>query len=244
MQKAVASVAQEAGALLRARGEELLGRVDRAEELYRRACEKRPDDFLVFLQAAEFFRRSDRPAEAEPFLRTVLSPALNAPPELVSRARRLLAIDLAWTAADCRAEAVPLLDANRAGRQHTVSDTLARAAILGAEAKQRPAALRLFDEVLKKHPATSEDLFLLARLLEADGQHSRAREVLLQLQDAEPDCPQYVAAHVRCLIASGDLDDAAVYLGKLELREPRSRRVRELHAALLKARAAVADSQH
>jgi tetratricopeptide (TPR) repeat protein len=73
-----------------ARCHEALGQLDQAERLFQQQQADRPDDWLATRGLAEFYLRSGRPAQAEPWLRRLLDPASDVPAEVAARARRQL----------------------------------------------------------------------------------------------------------------------------------------------------------
>src|SRR5262249_53513011 len=187
-----------------ARCQEALGQTGQADEHYRAALKARPDDFLVLQQAAAFYLRAGNFAGAEPCLRKLCDPDVEAPPERAAWARRRLAVGLAAGGEERFREALALVAAS-AGE--TVGDRRARAQVLAARAEHHGEALRLLEATLPQVPLAPPDRLVLARLYESAGDVPRAREQMLALL-AEALDPQYLAHYVRCLRRWGDEEEA------------------------------------
>jgi tetratricopeptide (TPR) repeat protein len=216
-----------------ARCYEALGDLCRAETQYRDALKVRPDDRVLLRAAAEFFRRTDQPHQAEPFLRRLLDPATQAPADARVRARRQLAILLAGSGkeADYR-EALALIQRNVETGGASADGERARAVVLASRPGQQLAAVRLFEASFKDLPISEEDQFLLAQLAGAAGLCQRAQELMLDVLANSPDNPQYLSFHICSLLGRGDLAGARLYLDKLERIEPRSTRTLRIKALL------------
>ncbi len=213
-------------ALTLARAHEALHELADAEAEYKAALAEQRNDFIALSQAADFYLRQDRPDEAEPLLRQLLSPAVAAPAEHTVRARRQLAVVLAHRN---RTEALDLLDSAGAG------DERVRLYVLGQDPAALPQAVKRFDESLQHRPATPAERLLIAELCLAANKPAQARTVLQPLATQLDPSPQYVARYADVLIRTGDLDAAATYLAQLERWEPQSPRTRTLAAALRQA---------
>jgi tetratricopeptide (TPR) repeat protein len=220
-----------------ARCQEALGRLDQAEKLFKEHTEARPDDLLALRGLAEFYLRTARPAQAEPILRHLIDSATAAPAEIAIRARRQLAVALATAARpDGFPEALALLDRNGQIHGRTVEDDRARAAVLATRPDRRREALRLLVDSRDRKELAPDEQLLLVKLLEAEGDSARARDLLLDLLAAEGRNPDYLAYHVRRLLEGREVEEAQKYLSRLEGIEPASARTGELREALEKAR--------
>ncbi len=221
-----------------------LGQKQKAEEQYDAAVKARPDDVTVVQSAANFHLRAGARAKAEPLLRRLLDPALKAPAEAAASARRNLARVLAGGGYRQFLEAMALLDQNGKGPDAAAEDQRARAAVLATRGERRREAIRLFEGLLSRQAARSEDRLTLARLYEAERDGANARQQLLALVSAGDDNPVYLAYYVSHLLRRNQDGEAAAWLRRLEQREPKSWRTLELKARLLRARgegAALAD---
>ncbi|MCC6417051.1 MAG: tetratricopeptide repeat protein [Gemmataceae bacterium] len=219
-----------------ARAHEAVGELDQAGELYRQALQARPRDFVALRAAADFHLRQDEFRKAEPYLRRLCAAATGTPPQDGQAARRLLAIGLATTAAG-GAEALTLLDENARQRSKNSADDVARAYVRAVQPAQRSEARRLLEGIENHHALPPEDQFLVVRAWEAVGDDGRARNLMLGLLGAVGDDPRYLTHHIGTLIRAGDLEDAALYLGRLERVAAGTARTRTLRQALRQARA-------
>jgi predicted Zn-dependent protease len=211
-----------------ARSHEALHQLTQAEAEYDRALAARPDDFVVLAWAADFFVRQDRPERAEPLLRRLISPAVAAPAEHTTRARRQLAVLIA---SHSGAEALSLVHGD------SVADERARWFVRGQDAAQLPGVLTQFEESLKRQPPSAVERLLVAELYLAAGKAAQARTALQPLMTQSAPVPQHVARYVRVLIRGGDLKEAATQLAQLERWEPQTARTQALRDELAKARA-------
>lgn len=208
-----------------ARCHEVLGQFDQAEKYYRQAQAARPSDLALLSATADFFRRSDQPAKAIPFLRKLLDSNL-APFALQAPARQQLALILAGTGqTDGIVEALELLATG-----NYPDDECTRFLVLGFDVQKRDQAIMSFEELRKRFPISAEELFCFARVQLAAGNPDRARDLLFDLVAGNPDNPQYLAHYTRSLLQGGKLSEAAIYLERLQKREPFSPRTQELKA--------------
>jgi tetratricopeptide (TPR) repeat protein len=215
----------------RARCFEAMGLTAPADALYERALgEPTGVDFVFLVHAADFYRHNDEPEKARPFLERLLLIDDAVPPQVVSAARRQLALILA--AQQDYSGASALLGANATTRPNDAADQRAHAVVMAAQTGQRRPTIRVFEETAKHQPLTLEEQLILAGLLDADGDEARARDLIVALLTAEPDNPQFLAAYIRLLTRGDEKDEARVQLDKLLRLEPDSRRTRELAEVL------------
>jgi predicted Zn-dependent protease len=207
---------------------EVLGLMDRAEELYRQALSDGRGDFVFLAAAADFHCRADQFAQAEPYLDALLKAEGLVPAKYVVRSRRQLALALAGRSAGDHAKALALIDENLQARPHQAADLRARAFILAGNSSQRRQAIRVFEETAKRQPLAADEQLLLAQLFEADGDQPRAREQIVALLTAQPENPQFLSFYLRHLVKSEEMDLARDQLQKLRRLEPESRRTRGL----------------
>jgi tetratricopeptide (TPR) repeat protein len=191
-----------------------------ADEHYRRGLEASPDDVDLRVRFATFLHPFD-PAQAESELRDVLSRVpghVNARRSLATwlhsrddealqvEARELLQTsDGSWhqQAADRRLEAVLLV---RRGKP----DDLQSAEMLLEQ---------LVDDVSQASPS---DRLLLGRVYERRGNLIAAEEQLKTLAHSTPETAQHIAVYVDFLLRRRRLEDARVYLERLERQAPMS----------------------
>jgi tetratricopeptide (TPR) repeat protein len=219
-------------ALPLARCYEAEGRFDRAAEYYRGALERRPSDATTLRRAAAFELRRDRPAAAEPLLRRLLAPGVEAAPDDAAWARRRLAMVLAADGDDRKfAEAKELVADERddaAGRR-------VRAFVEASRPDGRRAALRTLEESAKEAPPDAEESLRLARLYDEAGDWPAAQSRLHELVTADKLNPEYLAVYVAALLRHGERDAARPWVERLDGLEPGSARVKEFRAALAAA---------
>lgn len=217
-----------------ARALEVLGRLDQAESLFVKCASDRPHDFIALEQAASFYRRQDRPDQAEAHLRRLLEPVCAAPGEVAVWARRHLAVLLAGrdTVKD-RQQALELLEVNSQQVKNDASDARAQAFIRASSKEQVRTAIQVFERA--PGPLSPVEQTWLIQLHEKAGDYDNARDWALNLLARDPDNPQYLARYVRILLHQGQVQEAQRILNRLERIEPNSSRMRELKDAVAKA---------
>ncbi len=227
-QEALAKVAPRVKLFTDARCCDVMGLVDRAEALYNQALAQNPDDFSLLTHGADFFRHSDQPEKAEPFLRALLKLTGTAPADYLARARRNLAAILASKKGENSLSALALIDENVRLRPNQPVDERARAFVLATDMSAQRRAIELFESTAKRQPLSADEQFQLAQLYEAVGDSSRAQEQVGTLLTIQPDNPQWLAFQIRLLLQQADINQARTRLRKLERLEPDSARTRKL----------------
>jgi predicted Zn-dependent protease len=219
-----------------AQGQEALGRLDLAETYYQKQMQAHPGDSAALRKAADFYLRIGRHDQAGPLLRRLLELALGTSPAQAALVRRQLAVCLTKSGKPADfAEALALLDQNAKAAGTLPEDEEARAAVLASRPECRRQALRLLERLRSRQYLSAKGQYLLVQLCEAAGQPARARDLMLDLLTRAGDQPEYLAHHVRTLLAGGELIEARTYLGRLERLEPHSPRTRQLAQALAEA---------
>jgi tetratricopeptide (TPR) repeat protein len=230
--RAAAALPAEQAALFLARAYEVVGRADRADELFRKALAARPDDPTTVRAAVDYFLSRDQFAVAEPLLRAAID-GPDSPPEQRAWARRTLALALSRPAQEARfQQALELIEANIQADPASPDEKRALAYILAARADRRREAIEAFERV--GAALTPDDRLLLARLYEAVGDWPTARQRLFGLVADRGNDPQYVAAAIRSLLRHNELDEAEALIRRLEALEPGSLRVLALQGDLFK----------
>lgn len=221
--EAQAALPERHGPLTLAQCYELLGQLSQATTHYVAAAELRSDDFLVLQHVAGFHLRTGAVAAAQPYLRKLCTPAVQAPLDHAAWARRQLAVGLADSAGEAGfQEALTLLDRNVALVGETLDDLRARARVLAARPDRQAEALRIMTATLPRAPLTASDRLLLAQLHEAAGDVPRARTEMLALLTGERHNPRYVVAYVRCLRRWGEDDEARAWTARLKELDPQA----------------------
>jgi len=210
-----------------ATGEEILGNIDKAEQLYRKALKDRPTDGEVLRPAAQFFGRLDRRWEAEQLLRRLLDPAGFVPDDALPGVRRRLAVVLAFAGDEGKyREALALLDQNGKEGEESIADRRARALVLATRPDQRPAALRTVELTGRELPLSADENYRLALLYEEEKNGSVARQLMLDALAQDRNNPVYLAHHIRNLLDAGHGTEAQPWIDRLARIEPESARVK------------------
>ncbi len=215
-----------------AQGYALLGDADRARTLFLEAVERNPHRAAVLLQAAHFFFRTD-PQRSEQYLRHVveLEPGGGAAERMLAtllalRAHAESELDEVWT----------LLDRSGGGAPEIADQRLKAILLLrrGGVSFRDRARQVLESLVSSANGAATIDRLLLARLYEAQGQWSKAREQLELLVQRDQPEPAHLAAFADHLLRSArkqpaTLKKAAELIDRLAALEPENTHFRTLN---------------
>jgi tetratricopeptide (TPR) repeat protein len=202
---------------------ELVNQPEKAREQYESLLARRPADPVVLQVAADFYARRGPGAKAEACLRKLLDPGVKASDAVRSAARRELALGAAAAGSYAKfREALALLD--QAGPSASREDELARAQVLAARPERRREARALLEKLTKESPLPPDGQFLLARLVQADGEAARADEMVLSLLGTNGQNPTLIAWHVQSLLRRGQAGAAQPWLEALRAVEPDSLR--------------------
>ncbi|HYV36734.1 MAG TPA: tetratricopeptide repeat protein [Gemmataceae bacterium] len=213
---------------------EAAGRHAEAEELYQKALAT-GGDFETVRQAAEFYLRIDQQDKAEPLLRQLTQGSTLAPVDVVTWARRQLALVLArLNRPGAAQQALALLDLN-ASRGLSVEDERVRCFVLAFGLGKQAEAARLFEQTLSKRQMTPDEQFMLAQIYDANQDDAKAQRMMRILLAMHRDQPLYIAYQVRSSLLRDEMQAAKTYLGTLEQLEPGSPRTLQLRAAYQKA---------
>ena len=232
----------ETAALALARANAVLGRTDRARELYRKAQADRPADLRGRRGAATFYLGANAPAEAEPLLERIID--LGGAATDVAWARRVLASVMAARGDHRRTlRALEILglsgDAGSPGSmgdRASPDDLRTKARILARQPTRtsRREAAGLLEGLIERRVARPDDLYLLAQLADADGDWPKARQRYLDVVNG-PAGAAYLAPYIRALLRHGQVDEAKLALVKLEAAAPKLPALVELKARVLRA---------
>ena len=214
--------------IIAARVLQALGQVAEADAAFQKALLARPNDFLIALAAADFYRQTEQLQRAEPLYMKILDPKLATPPEIAARARRGLALTLS---AD-PSKAAAVLAGNR-DRKELVDERLALY-LEGLDPARQTEALHAFEATLSRGPLSLDESFWLADLLNRAGKTDAAAARLERLTLDPAATPAMLATYARMLIREGKLDAARAVVAQLRNREPDSPRTRDLQAQLTK----------
>lgn len=237
LRQAKTKLAAAPASLTLANGYEALGKQEQAEASYRAVLVERPDDVAALTRIARFYLTAGRRAEAEPHLRQLLEPKLDASESERAFARRGLAVCLGGRGDyPSFQQALTLLEENAKKPIDAEEDRRARATVLATRPSRRREAIALLEELNTRQRLTPGDRFLLARLHEATKDWAKARSQMLSLLAEDGANASYLAYYADVLLRRGDRAEAEVWLQKLAKVQPRSFETIHLQARLLKAR--------
>jgi tetratricopeptide (TPR) repeat protein len=214
---------------------EVLDQLDNAERLYDKAIEESKRAPGVLLHVAEFFRRKGETAKAVTLFRELLDKNSKVTSEQMPLIRRLLAIALTQGGDHASfQEARRLIEKNLAS-WGSPADRRAEILILSMRSYGRKDAIRRLEGLEKQSSLTPEERFALARLLDRDGEWTKA-QVQYQLAVKEKGSqPAHLAGYAIRLIQQKQLERAEALLKDLRKREPESFRSCNLQAQLFAA---------
>lgn len=215
------------GDLVLAACHEALGEPERAAERLRTALKQTSVGIDAHVQAAAFYLRQQRPAEATPHLQRVGN--MDSNPAIASWARRELALIVAAGGSDAqRQQALGLLALNEKDKVDPVADQRARARILAAREATLAEAIRLLEASAGWQPLPAEERHLLAKLYRKTGDRAKARDLLARLAAGRGQQPRFVAEYIDMLLGEKELAEASRWLAILERLEPASPTVAKL----------------
>jgi tetratricopeptide (TPR) repeat protein len=223
---------------------EAVNELGRADQLFKAALDRHPNDLVVLRNVANFHLRTGDLASAEPYLRQILDPQSKATLDDQTWARRGLALRLASTG-DYQnfLEAKSLMDENTRGQGDTIGgspeDQRTKALILWRVPSYQREALRVLEAVVGRQPPTPEEQLILAKLYEAVRDWPKARQVYLLLASHE-EKPSYLAECTQALLRHDEVDEAQLFANKLASVAPDSQLTLEIQVRVKKARHEVA----
>ncbi|MCA9235146.1 MAG: tetratricopeptide repeat protein [Planctomycetales bacterium] len=190
---------------LMGQGFELLGESPQAQARYEQALQESPDNPLIRLRLARLLAGKDAKAALA---------VLRKSPAQTPESRRMMAGLLATLGGEENwREALQLLSSDSG------DDRRARAFLLASrgDADGRELARDLFEQLVgNESEARNEDRLVLARLYEYEDKDALARDQF-RIVASQPDArAAEVAAYVDFLIRQNDLDDAEIWLERLD----------------------------
>jgi tetratricopeptide (TPR) repeat protein len=227
-----------------AAGYEALGKTKDAEEQFIALLTAKPSDPAILAAMARFYLRTGSTAKAEAPLRKLIDPQLKAPETVAAWARRELAVVLAGTGSYAQfREAIALLDARPSKKSESLEDRQARCLILATQPAHRSEAIALLQGLPDQGTPNSPNVqYLLARLLEADGNWARARDLLSALATDHGKNPAFIASFARSLLSHKETEAAKPWVAKLIELAPRDLETLELRVRLLKEQGKAQDA--
>ena len=226
--------------LLGAQCYQVVGDPRRAHECYQAAVLRWPDDLAVRVAAIRFYEETDRKAEAEASLRSLLK----SDPEL-GWAIRKLATSLAGHTAEPAAWAEALALIGPSARPDDIpDDVLARATVYarGPEPRHRRQAVEILEGLLAGQPRLAAAHLLLAQLLLASGETARAQVHAAKAAREGDATAEAILLHAGILVRTGALEEAERQLERLAAVDPDSLPVAELRARILSGRGKAAEA--
>ena len=223
---------------------EAVGRLDRARQFYEAALAASPKDVALLRGVASFHLRTNQPEKAQPYLRRLMAHKDRAPEE-AAWAQLTLALVLGTggkLSPEQSRRALEMVE----GVKHadTVEKQRARAVLLAARGTRAESlqAIAILEGMAAKQPLRADDQFVLAQLHDAVGDWPKAHERLRGLLAAHGDNPLYLAHYAARLLRRKELDQAGVWLAKLDKVEPKSLRTLEIKALLLREQGKAAEA--
>jgi tetratricopeptide (TPR) repeat protein len=217
---------------------EVLGTLDEAEKMYRKAMAEQPRSARVHRTAADFFLRFGKVRDAEKLYRDMLDGKLGTIEGEPASIRRSLALALARSGDPQRgSEALKLVglgvdaDGNLQGTgqgngtaastEHRLTQARVLAA-LGSHALRGEAA-KQFESLHQKQALPIEDQYQLAYLLHLDGSDpanwSRARDILNGITTSQPFNARFLAFHANLRLLHKEVAEAEALITRLEQLE-------------------------
>lgn len=247
---------------------DMVGKTERARELYEAAFAARPQDVAVLRAMVIHYLRSNRPDDAKVHLHTILR-LKNCPASDVAWANRWLAMATAAGGGNQNSLAALSLLGVTSDETPVVpptaangDDVRAKIAILANQpgVRKRRQAIALLESLVQAQRITTDEQFVLAKLYDSVGEWRQTRGLMTDLLSAIADKHQnaanlaekaawqnryatYLAFYCGKLVGREELREALLWQAKLEQLEPHSARNWDIKARLLakqhKAAAAV-----
>jgi tetratricopeptide (TPR) repeat protein len=222
----------------------VLSRPEQAREQYRAAVSAAPEDVATLRGASEIALSVGNFEDAKDYLRKLVARQADAP-EVASQARRILGVLLAASGDRRQArESLAVMGLVEDGTPfrptsaEPIEDLRAKAQVLAIRGgrQNRRAALETLTTIMSREKPSLDDRFLLAQVLEMNGDWPKSRQQMqLLLADSE-NSPAFLAFYIRGLLRHDDARSAKPWLEKLAMVEPSS-----LQTAELKARLAISE---
>jgi tetratricopeptide (TPR) repeat protein len=202
---------------------EAMQKVDEAQKKYEAALAAAPDDPLTVHAVADFYCRAKKSKQAEEQLNRMIDRKVASPEIDVLWARRQLALITANRGGyqDFQ-KARELIDKNLAAPEVSLWDRRVSAVIDASDPFQahRKEALSTFESIVQDQSATPEDHFELARMYLEAGNWIQASVQLRNLVASQSNEPRYLIAYVDALLEHGEMNNAEIYLERLEKLSP------------------------
>lgn len=214
---------------------ELIGRFAEAEEYYRAAVDRAPDEIPVIRRLAEFYLKRGNVQAAEPVLSSLLDRLKDASDEDRMWCRQNLAValmirgkDSSGDASSVAKKALALVAENLKIQPNSESDLRARAIVLALspDRESRLDAAGILEKIVAAEKSvaaegTSESLFVLAQLYAGLDDLPRAAGHLRSLIAKDGDNPRYLTYYIQFLLSRNEVGEAALWLPNLQKNAPK-----------------------
>jgi len=202
---------------------EALGELDEATKQYHTILAKGAKDPIVLRNLAEFCIRVKKPAEAEDYLQRILGGQITAKPQDIAWARRAMAGILRQRGGYANLlKAVALVDQNLADGRGP--DDLREKAVLLAGFPQRAKRLEAIDaleQVLRSQPSEMAEVrFSLATLYLREKDWLQTNKHMRALLASHGKELRFLAAYVAMLMDRNEMQEAGLWLDRLEELAP------------------------
>jgi tetratricopeptide (TPR) repeat protein len=254
LEEAQKKLPRETHALALAACQEMLGRYDEAEVLYKAALQAKPGDPTGMRALATYYLRRGKVEKAEPILAKIIEQRALLPRE-AAWARRVL-LEVRALAGDHQQAQRAVADLNLldndlpsdASRAERAQNLRAKAVILAVQkdSRQRLEAIKMLEKIKQDGTLSPDDQILLAAVYDSVGKWSEARDVVLPLLAARKLAGPYLLQFARGFLIHGQVDEAKLCLDQLEQQEKDrttpSVASKALRARILKATGKVEDA--
>ena len=218
----------------------IIDRPQQAQEQYRAAVSSSAQDVATLGGASNIALRLGNFEDAKDYLRKIVARQADSP-DAASKARRLLGVLLAGSGDRLQVkEALTVMGLvedglpYRPASDESIEDLRAKAKVLALRGGRpnREAAIQAFKTVIARDEPSANDRYLLAQVLEMDGDWPKSREqIQLALADSENN-PGILAFYIRGLLRHEEARGARSWLDSLEKVDPSSLQTVELRARL------------
>lgn len=217
--------------------QEIVGHLEKAEEIYRTELAARPDDTPLLRTYSAFCLRAGKLSQADKSLQALVAQGAKAP-EVSGWAKRIMAVRHCEGAEDAVIARVFAELARESSREDDREDVKRlQGLVLAAQPGQprRKEAIRLLEEVAAAGYATASDEFLLARLYDEDRNWKRAEELLSRLLENDRNNVVLVSTMARGLLRHNGLERARLLIARLKELSPDSLATAEVEVRALAA---------
>jgi tetratricopeptide (TPR) repeat protein len=216
---------------------EAVGDLDQARQSFDAALKSESNRVLNLSQVADFYFRNNRLADAEPLIRQLIDAKGKTGEDTVCWARRMMA-EILKSRGDFPSltEAIGLIDQNLASSFAAMEDQRVKTRLLLADPRsaKRDEAIKMVEGLIESGEAvTADDRFQLAQLYLLRNEWSKYAAQMRSVLGSDRPKPEFVLFHVRALIRRNEIDEADLWLGRLEKILPNDMASTSLRADVL-----------